>query len=108
MNLLDLEREKFHFKCYLFARQQANANEVSRMNCVSRRDDMDKNLFAQENGRKVQRWNLYSQIAIENGILKCAFENYSLTTLCSNQSPSTQPCTLLDTNEIVNIGLDFG
>ena len=83
--------------------------EVNNMHCISRTDDKDKNLFVKENIRK-SRWNIYSQIAIENDTLKCLNEVYNLTQLCNHQIGSNaplQPCTLLDTNEVVNIGLDF-
>ena len=50
------------------------------------------------------RWNLYPQIAIENATLKCAFETYALTDICHSFS-STQPCTLKDTNNVVDIGI---
>ena len=105
MNLIVLEIAKVLFKCYLFNRRFAN--EARTMNCVSRRDDpRDKNIFVQENGRKGHRWNLYSQTVIENNTLKCSNETYSLTKLCQSDSLS-QPCTLLDTNEVVDIGQDF-
>ena len=72
------------------------------MNCISRIDDKDKNLFVQENGRKGQRWNLYTQIAIENNTLRCLNESYPLTSVCSDTTAS-QPCTLMDTFEVVDI-----
>ena len=77
------------------------------MNCISRRDDRDRNLFMQGRNQK-GRWNLYSQIAIENDTLRCSNETYSLTRIC-NQPDATesQPCTLLDTDEVVDIGFEF-
>ena len=73
------------------------------MNCISR-IDKGKNLFVHENNRKI-RWNLYSQIAIENDMLICAKEAYNLTDICYAEfDPKPQPCTLLDTNEVVDIG----
>ena len=80
-------------------------NEARAMNCISRRDDYDKNLFVEGNDRK-RRWNLYSQIAIENDMLICANETYYLTDIC-NAKQVYKPCTLLDTNEVVDIGLDY-
>ena len=74
------------------------------MNCISRRDDKEKNLFVQENNTK-GRWNLYSQIAIENDTLICSNEVYNLTDICNHQAGS-QPCTLLDTNAVVDIGFN--
>ena len=74
------------------------------MICISRIDDKNKNLF-EEKSRK-SRWNLYSQIAIENDTLKCLNEVYDLTKICYLGSNS-QPCTLLDTNEVVDIGMDY-
>ena len=71
------------------------------MNCISRRDDKDKNLFAEKNDRK-GRWNLYSQIAIENDQLICFKESYNLTDICNTFSEA-QTCTLMDTNEVVDI-----
>ena len=79
------------------------ANEVTKMNCVSRIDDKDKNLFVEENNKKGQRWNLYSQIAIENDTLRCSNEVYALKELCNSRAGS-HLCTLLDTNEVVDIG----
>ena len=76
------------------------------MNCISRIDDKDKSLFVEPNTRK-GRWNLYSEIAIENNeTLKCANETYPLIDVCNNQA-TVQLCTLLDTNEVVDIGYDF-
>ena len=64
----------------------------------------DKNNFLEENERK-KRWRLYSQIAIENDKLICANETYNLTDICYAEfDPKPQPCTLLDTNEVVDIG----
>ena len=76
------------------------------MYCISRRDK-DRNLFVEGNGNKRLRWNLYSQIAIENDMLICAkeAEAYNLTDICYIEFGSkTQPCTLLGTNEFVDIG----
>ena len=75
------------------------------MNCISRLDK-GKNLFVQENSRKI-RWNLYSQIAIENNMLICAKEAYNLTDICYFQTAHSESrlCTLLDTNEVVDIGI---
>ena len=74
------------------------------MVCISRTDEKDKNLFVKENIRK-SRWNLYSQLAIENHTLRCLNAEYDLTDLCNSKLKS-QPCTLLDTNEVVQIGFD--
>ena len=73
------------------------------MNCISRTDD--KKVFVQRNNRK-SRWNLYSQIAIENDKLKCANETYPLIEVC-NDYYANKPCTLQDTTEVVNIGIDI-
>ena len=74
------------------------------MNCISRRDDKDKNLFVEKTDIK-GRWNLYSQIAIKNDMLICAKKEYKLTDICRDDiSPIS--CTLLDTNEVVDIGYD--
>ena len=74
------------------------------MNCFSRIDDKDKNIFAQEKAKK-SRYNLYSQIVIENDKLKCARETYDLVDVCNSDiRTQDQPCTLLDTNEVVEIG----
>ena len=75
------------------------------MNCISRIDDKDKNLFVTGNDRK-RRWNLYSQIAIEKDALICSNEVYDLTDLCTNDSHLLLLCTLLDTNEVVDIAFD--
>ena len=73
-------------------------SDQSKMVCISRRDDRDKNIFVEKTDRK-SRWNLYSQIAI------CATEAYDLTEICSTNSKSKiQHCTLMDTNEVVEIG----
>ena len=78
--------------------------DQSKMVCISRRDDKDRNIFVEETDRK-SRWNLYSQIAIENDKLICATEAYDLTEICSTNSKSKiQHCTLMDTNEVVEIG----
>ena len=75
------------------------------MNCISRRDK-DKNLFIEKTDRK-SRWNLYSQITIENDTLICAKEAYNLTDICNNNGYyEGQTCTLMDTNEVVDIGCD--
>ena len=83
------------------------SDEASEINCISRRDHRDKNLFKEKSDRK-RRWNLYSQIAIENDFLICAKEAYNLTDICSINSGYYEPqtCTLLDTNEVVDIGFD--
>ena len=78
------------------------------MKCVSRRDHRDRNLFVEETDRK-GRWNLYSQIAIENNMLICANKAYNLTDVC-NYFPGyiePQTCTLLDTNEVVDLSVDY-
>ena len=75
------------------------------MNCISRRDK-DKNLFEETTDRKT-RWNLYSQILIENDMLICAKKAYNLTDICNtNTNNEPQTCTLLDTNEVVDISYD--
>ena len=75
------------------------------MNCVSRTDyGKDKNLFKDSNIRK--RWNLYSQIDIDNDTLRCSNEVYNLTELC-NLHQGSKPCTLRDTNEVVDIEYSF-
>ena len=81
-------------------------NELSKMNCISRKDDKDKNLFVAKTDRK-SRWNLYSQIAIENNKLLCSKEVYNLTDICNENSRNVeQPCTLMGTNEVVDISID--
>ena len=75
------------------------------MNCISRRDKDDKNLFVERKNVK-ERFNLYSQIVIENHTLHCAHESYSLSQICNSQAEN-QPCTLRDTNEVVYIGFEF-
>ena len=81
-------------------------NEASKMNCISRRDHKDKNLFVEKNDKK-SRWNLYTQIAIENDTLFCVKESYKLTDICYTEFGfNTRPCTLRDTNEVVDIGND--
>ena len=64
----------------------------------------------EKNDRK-GRWNLYSQIAIENNKLICAKIAYNLTDICNKYSGfgpiEAQTCTLFDTNEVVDIGLDY-
>ena len=84
-----------------------NILDESKMDCISRRDDKDKNIFIEgnESRDRKKRWNLYSQIAIENDKLICAKEAYDLTDICYTEIDSkTQRCTLLDTNEVVDIG----
>ena len=104
MNLLAFKSSKVHFKSHFLSNV---ANDASKINCISRRDDKDKNLFVEKNDKKM-RWNLYSQIAIENDTLICAKELYNLTDICNDFTGSRpQPCTLLDTNEVVDIGLDY-
>ena len=76
------------------------------MNCISRRDDKSKNLFVGQTDKK-SRWNLYSQIAIENDLLICAEEKHNLIDICHDGNIKTQTCTLLDTNEVVDIGYDY-
>ena len=77
------------------------------MNCISRIDVEDKNLF--EKTDRKGRWNLYSQISIENDNLICAKETLHLTDICNIDSRDIKPqkCTLLDTNEVVDIGLNL-
>ena len=83
--------------------------DVSKINCISRRDK-DKNLFLDKTYRK-GRWNLYSQIAIENDMLMCAKKAYNLTDICYYHSLANniepQTCTLMDTSEVVDIGYDY-
>ena len=94
MNLLVAERAKdYHFSI--------GRNDASKLSCISRNDDKDKSIQVQENSRK-GRWNLYSQIAIEDDKLKCAKEQYHLTDICKKVR-NTQPCTLQDTNEVIDI-----
>ena len=81
------------------------ASEANKMNCISRTDGWYKYHFQPKNSRKA-RWNLHSEIAIENSILKCARENYTLTDICSSMF-FEQPCTLLNSKEVVDIGMDF-
>ena len=85
----------------------SKVSDASQMNCISRRDK-EKNLFVETTTRK-SRWNLYSQIPIENDMLVCAKTVYKLTDICKleifDYNPKT--CTLLDTNEVVDIGYDF-
>ena len=77
------------------------------MICLSRRDHRDRNLFVEETDRK-GRWNLYSQIAIANDLLVCAEQAYNLTDICNYSTFSKrQTCTLLDTNEVADIGFDY-
>ena len=61
----------------------------------------------EKNDRK-GRWNLYSQIAIENNKLLCANTAYDLTYICNTYSGDDEPqtCTLLDTNEVVELSYD--
>ena len=80
--------------------------DVSKINCISRRDK-DKNLFLDKTYRK-GRWNLYSQIAIANDLLVCAEQAYNLTDICNYSTfNKRQTCTLLDTNEVADIGFDY-
>ena len=105
-----LEPAKFHGKFFLYSSAYVNGNyfdDPNKVNCISRRDDRDKNLFVTEkNIRKRPRWNLFSQISIENDRLICANTEYSLTNICHGLA-GKQLCTLLDTNEDVDIGLDI-
>ena len=68
---------------------------------------MDKNLFVGNTDRK-SRWNLYSQIAIENNMLVCAKKAYKLADICNSDSGYIEPqrCTLFNTNEVVDISFD--
>ena len=75
-----------------------------KMTCISRKDK-DMNIFSNEMTLTGRRWNLYSQILIENDTLVCADETYLLTEICFN-SFRTLPCTLHGTNEIVDISWD--
>ena len=75
-----------------------------KVNCISRKDQSDKNLFVQETDSN-HRHNLYSQTRIEDDRLICANESYLLTKMCYGDTGS-QPCTLLETSEIVDIGYD--
>ena len=79
--------------------------DPERMNCISRKDKKDNNLFQRE--KKIKpRWNLYTQIAISNNSLICKYETYALTEICSYSS-TLLPCTLQITNEVVNIGCEI-
>ena len=82
-----------------------HGNEASKINCISRKDK-DKNIFLEKTDRK-GRWNLYSQIAIENDKLICAKNEYNLTDICNTYAGyiEQQPCTLLDTSEVVDINV---
>ena len=106
LNLPVLERTKVYFRSnVIFSNYD---NQVSKMNCISRRDDKSKNLFVEKSDRK-SRWNLYSQIAIENDLLICAKEAHNLTDICIAVPGviEQQTCTLMDTNEVVYIGLEI-
>ena len=105
MNSLVLEIAKVKSRCYLYSQ---NYNEAGKINCISRRDHRDKNLFVEKTDTK-SRWNLYSQIAIENDQLICSKESYILTDICNDLSGliGQQTCTLLDTNEVVDISFDY-
>ena len=101
LDIYFLERARVDIKSFF---SSTYLDDASKMTCVSRIDDIGKNLFKQENLRK-GRWNLYSQIAIEHDTLKCTNETYALPSLCYAHK-TTQPCTLLDTNEVVDIGYE--
>ena len=77
------------------------------MVCISRRDKKVKN-FLEETRNVNKRYNLYTQIHIENNTLLCVNESYSLEDyyLCDIDDVSEKPCTLYGTNEIVDIGYD--
>ena len=76
------------------------------MDCISRTDKAN-NLFVEEKDG-YGRWNLYSQIAIEKDKLRCSNQVYDLTEVCKDQNlAGVQLCTLLDTNEVVNIGFEY-
>ena len=77
--------------------------DTDKLKCISRIDKNDKNLFKEKDIRR--RWNLFTQITVENNKLQCAEETYPLTELCHDATPS-QPCTLKDTNEVVDINFD--
>ena len=57
----------------------------------------------------MNRWNLYSQIDIENDMLICAEKAYNLTDICNTNYGSYEPqtCTLLDTNEVVDLSYSY-
>ena len=103
----------FNILIFFFLKEQKsisfsrnNLYVASKVNCISRKDDKDKNLFVQETARK-SRWNLFSQIAIENDTLRCAKEAFNLTDICNDSTNSRlHSCTLPDTNEVVDIGFD--
>ena len=74
--------------------------------CVSRIDVTDHEVFHPKGKNQGRRWNLYSQIAIDNDTLHCAKESYALTELCDDNKGffgSTKTCTLQDTNEVVEL-----
>ena len=74
--------------------------------CVSRIDETDHKVFHPKGKNQGRRWNLYSQIAIDNDTLHCAKESYDLTEICDDNKGfwgSTKPCTLQDTNEVVEL-----
>ena len=104
-NYLFLEKSKS--SCLSFSKYVDHNGESKMMNCISRTDEKDKNLFLQENDRK-RRWNLFSQIAIKNDLLTCAREEYSLTDICNFNHTYISPplCTLLNINEVVEIDYD--
>ena len=99
-----LKLQKFNSNVIFYSKYD---NVGSKMTCISRRDHKDKNLFVEKNDRK-SRWNLYSQIAIENNKLICAKKAYNLIDICNSGSGYHEPqtCTLLDTNEVVDIGVN--
>ena len=89
----------YHFSLIAYSEY---VKDISKMTCISRTDNSTK-LFLQEKSVN-RRWNLYSQVTIENNTLFCSNQAYPLTQICCHGCDVLQPCTLTGTNETVDIG----
>lgn len=99
---MNLKSKKLSFSSNFQGNEESESKFTTKMNCISRRDANGKNIFRQKTYQK-GRWNLYSQIAIKNQTLVCANESYDLKEICNDNCDRSQPCTLLDTKEVVEI-----
>ena len=73
------------------------------VNCISRSEEQIDFFSTQK--KKHKRWNLFNQIKIEDGNMVCKHEYYKLNMTCMSErlDPTSYKCTLLDTNEIIDL-----
>ena len=69
------------------------------MSCISRLDPRKESFV----GMKKKRVNYFPYINIKRGLLTCKNEQYLISKLCQSQTSERKPCTLLNTNETIEL-----